>query len=164
MAFKSDVNFKWWHYDLPTDYGMMSGYSSLTKSSSHSFHNDESGAAVWHMILLSINLGSQDDFLWRWLGGIQKGSSLPNINSAVCLSSVYPVHIYLVPGLMHLQQMPSFLFLVPVIYYVPFPFYHLNFWLPFIPIYFTLTRVLDILVVPIYLSFTLFLRCLRRSD
>ena len=138
---------------------MMSGYSLLTRSSSHSFHNDESGAAVWHMLLMSIDLGSQGDFLWRWLGGFQKGSSLPNINSAVCLSSVCPVHIYLVPGLMYLQQTSSFFIfgtchLLRTLSILPLTYY----------LYVSLTWVSDLLLVPICLSFTLFPGCLRCSD
>ena len=54
-------------------------------------------------------------------------------------------------------------FKLPAIYYAPFQFYHLNVSLPFIPVCF-LTRVSDILLVPICLSFTLFPGCLRDSD
>ena len=109
---------------------MMSGYSFLTSSSSHSFHDGEVGAAVWHMLLMSIDLGSQDDFSLTLVGCFfsQRESGLPNINSTVCLSSVYPVHIYLVPGMLYLQQTSPFYFWY--LSFATYPFHSTSYLLP----------------------------------
>ena len=138
---------------------MMSGYSFLTRSSSHSFHDGGGGAAVWHMLLMSIDLGSQDDFSLTLVGWFFKrdlACLILILQSACPQFTQYIFTWYL--GCCTYNRRPLFIFgtchLLRTLSILPLTYF----------LYVSLTGVSDILLVPICLSFTLFPGCLRSSD